>query len=124
MSRTAQVLKLKFIIPVAVLVIAGGAADIWSHTSAPAAKSSSAAPQKLTRIVYNGVNGKDALTLLKQHATVQTKHYSFGDEVISIDGSTGNGPKYWTFYVNGKESNVGAGSYITKTGDKLEWKLQ
>jgi hypothetical protein len=82
------------------------------------------APHKLTRIAYNGVNGKDALTLLKQHATVQTKRYSFGDEVIAIDSSTGNGPKYWTFYVNGKESNVGAGSYVSKNGDKLEWKLQ
>lgn len=127
MGRTAQVLKLKYIVPVAVLVVAGIGLDIWSHTANAPSKTasvSSVTHKSSNRIVYPGVEGKDALTLLKKRAKVEVKHYSFGDQVISINGVKGSGPKYWTFYVNGKTSNVGAGSYVTKKGDKLEWKLQ
>jgi hypothetical protein len=44
--------------------------------------------------------------------------------VTSIDGTFGNGPKYWTFYVNGKQADVGASSYVTKSSDNIMWKLQ
>jgi len=55
---------------------------------------------------------------------VQTKHYSFGDMVVSVNGTPGTGPKYWTFYINGKMAEVGAGSYTTKASDVISWKLQ
>lgn len=77
-----------------------------------------------TEISYDGKNGVTALNLLKKHATVTTKHYSFGDLVTSINGTPGNGPKYWTFYLNGKQASEGAGSYVTKDGDVITWKLQ
>jgi hypothetical protein len=80
--------------------------------------------QQITEIGYRGQNGVNALTLLERHAQVQTKHYSFGDFVTSIDGVPGNGPKYWTFYVNGRQASVGAGAYISKNSDKIDWKLQ
>jgi len=126
MSRTAQILKLKFIIPAAVLIVALGVVDVWSHTANEPPKSSSQTQthKQITQIIYYGVNGQNALALLEKHAQVQLKHYSFGEEVIVINGAVGNGPKYWTFYINGKESSVGASSYITKNTDKLEWKLQ
>lgn len=79
---------------------------------------------QLTYVSYKGVDGQDALTLLKNHETVQTKHYSFGDLVTSINGTSGTGPKYWSFYVNGKLAAVGAGTYVTHKGDTIEWKLQ
>lgn len=79
---------------------------------------------KTTYVRYDGVAGQNALDLLKKYTTVQTKHYSFGDQVTSINGTEGNGPKYWSFYLNGKLADVGAGSYTTKDGDKIEWKLQ
>jgi hypothetical protein len=82
------------------------------------------AQHQTTYINYNGQAGQNALGLLKKHADVQTKHYSFGDLVTSINGTAGNGPKFWTFYVNGKQSMVGASSYTTKDSDKLEWRLQ
>lgn len=82
------------------------------------------AQHQLTEISYHGKNGVDALTLLKQHAAVNVKHYSFGDLVVSINGNTGNGPKYWTFYVNGKMSAEGAATYKTKDSDMLMWRLQ
>ena len=125
MSRVAQRIKTKvLILPVFILVFGAGVA-IWSHGVNPdhvqVVKNSQS---QTTEISYKGETGKGALTLLKTHAQVQVKHYSFGDLVVSINGSAGNGPKYWTFYINGKEAQVGAGAYITKNNDTLSWKLQ
>lgn len=75
-------------------------------------------------ISYKGVQGKTALQLLQGSHKVGLKHYSFGDMVTSIDGIAGNGPKYWSFYVNGKLSDVGASAYQTKATDTLSWRLQ
>ncbi len=79
---------------------------------------------QVTQLTYHGQTGQNALSLLKKHADVQTKHYSFGDMVVGINGTTGSGPKYWTFYINGKMADVGAGSYTTKADDIISWKLQ
>jgi hypothetical protein len=82
------------------------------------------AQHQIMQISYHGQQGQNALSLLKKHAAVQTKHYSFGDMVLAINNVTGNGPKYWTFYINGKMASVGAGTYTTKVSDMLTWKLQ
>lgn len=119
--------KLKLIIAsvvVAVAAVGGGTWAYLAHVSAGQVQTVTNNQQLLTQISYHGQNGVDALTLLKQHATVQVKHYSFGDLVTSINGSAGNGSKYWTFYVNGKQSQVGAADYKTKESDTLSWKLQ
>jgi hypothetical protein len=116
--------KTNIIIAAIVAVIglsAGTALVVHSHSDAQLVTN---AQHQLTEISYHGQNGVDALTLLKQHATVSTKHYSFGDLVVSINGTAGSGPKYWTFYVNGKMAQVGAGAYATKDADALMWKLQ
>ena len=126
MGRTARN-QVKTII-IALAVVAAGAGGIAGAVIANSPSHKVAATvnsqQQLTDIKYNGQNGTNALALLKKHAQVQTKHYSFGDLVTSINGSKGTGPKYWTFYINGKEAQVGAGTYTTKSSDKLEWKLQ
>jgi hypothetical protein len=126
MGRVAQN-KLKTLIVgvVAAVIIAGGAV-VAVVANSPTHKTGASynSQQQLTYLTYRGQDSVDALTLIKKHAQVGVKHYSFGDLVTSINGSQGNGPRYWTLYVNGKESNVGAGSYITKNSDKIEWKLQ
>jgi hypothetical protein len=84
-----------------------------------------AAETPTTHLSYKGENGKTALALLKEHAAVVTKQSSFGEYVDSIDevkGGTDN--KYWTFYVNGVQSQVGAGAYVSKNGDNIEWKFE
>lgn len=126
MSRVAPNNIKTFIIGAAVVLTAAGSVAGAVIANSPAHKVGVAvnAQNQLTDVKYNGQAGVDGLTLLKRHARVQVKHYSFGDFVEAINGSAGNGPKYWTFYINGKEANVGAGAYITKTSDKLEWKLQ
>ncbi len=105
------------------LVIIGGVVGaVTSHSASPAHVVKQ--QTQTVDISYPGQSGKNALDLLKKYASVETKHYSFGDQVISINGTPGKGPKYWSFYVNGKLSNVGASTYVTKSSDKIEWKLQ
>lgn len=68
---------------------------------------------------------KTALDILKDSYQVQTK--SFGDAgefVESINEVKPDSKHFWSFYVNGKQSNVGAGSYEVQNGDSLEWKLE
>lgn len=75
-------------------------------------------------IKYNGQEGKNALELLKAKYTVETKSYgSAGEFVESINGVKPDTKHFWKFFVNGKSASVGAGSYITKSADVLEWKL-
>ncbi len=75
-------------------------------------------------IKYNGQEGKNALELLKAKYTVETKSYgSAGEFVESINGVKPDTKHFWKFFVNGKSASVGAGSYVTKDSDVLEWKL-
>ena len=127
MGRVALTKNIKLTIAalIAVLLVAGaGGVAYVRHVQADQAQTVTNSQHQLTQISYHGHDGVDALTLLKQKAAVQVKHYSFGDQVISINGTSGNGPKYWTFYINNKEATVGAGAYTTKDGDTLTWRLQ
>ena len=126
MSR-AVLTKRNILIGVVAFVLLLGAGSTWyaaGYARSHSVQVVTNASHQMTQLSYHGQNGVDALTLLKQHATVTTKHYSFGDMVESINGTAGNGPKYWTFYINGKEATVGAGAYQTKSGDMLMWRLQ
>jgi len=123
MSRAALKLNIIVAVTVAVAIGLGG----WAHVvNSPGHKVSivTNAQHQVTQLSYQGQAGQNALALLKKHATVRTKHYSFGDQVVAINGTSGTGPKYWTLYVNGKMSDVGAGSYTTKGADSITWKLQ
>jgi len=126
MSRPTHRPNIKIIVAsvVALAAIGGGS---WAYVSnSPSHKVTAVvnAQHQLTQLSYQGQQGQNALQLLKKHATVQTKRYSFGDLVTAINNVAGNGPKYWTFYVNGKQASVGAGAYATKNSDLIMWKLQ
>ena len=83
------------------------------------------AGEQQTTIQYMGVNGKDAMELLKENATVVTKDSSFGEYVDSINGiQGGTDSKYWIFYVNDQMSQVGAADYKTQEGDLIEWRFE
>lgn len=79
-----------------------------------------------TTVRYQGVEGKTALELLKASHNVETKEFSgIGEYVVSIDGVQPEPNKaFWAFYVNDKQAEVGAGSYVTKSSDVIEWKLE
>ncbi len=77
-------------------------------------------------IKYKGQEGKTALELLKTMHQVQTKEFTgIGEFVESIDGvQTDSKTNFWSFYVNGRQSPVGAGEYKTKDSDEIEWKIE
>ncbi|HVF69160.1 MAG TPA: DUF4430 domain-containing protein [Xanthomonadales bacterium] len=72
---------------------------------------------------YQGEDGKDALSLLKDKATVEQNSSGL---VISINDrlAEDKNKEFWAFYVNGKMAEVGPAEYITKDTDKIEWKIE
>lgn len=76
-------------------------------------------------ISYEGVEGQTALEILKATHEVSLQSFGdLGDFVQSIDGLAGDKDHFWAFYVNGKQSAVGASDYSTKAGDQIEWKFE
>lgn len=76
---------------------------------------------KNVTITYKGENGVDALTLLKQQATIEEDHSGL---VVSINGIKPTGHEYWAFYINNKLASVGPAEYKTKNGDIITWKIE
>ena len=79
---------------------------------------------KKNGLSYKGKNGISALVLLEQNARIITSGKGDMVFITTINGATAN-PKseYWQLNVNGKSASVGAGSYITKNGETITWKL-
>lgn len=98
---------------------------IWARISVPRQQITSSSPVSTTvasTISYKGEDGKDALTLLKNHASIVQNQSGL---VVTINGRTANDSKheFWEFVVNGKEAKVGPASYVTKPGDTIQWKI-
>ena len=96
-----------------------------SQTTTQPVQKTQQMPPSQSYVSYSGQNGKNALELLKQHADVTTKDSAYGPYVESINAKMGGTDgKYWAFYVNGTMASVGAHDYVTKDGDKIEWKFE
>ncbi|HEX5797674.1 MAG TPA: DUF4430 domain-containing protein [Candidatus Saccharimonadales bacterium] len=114
----------------AIIVVIASGVFIWKasdsnnnqNNAVPAAATEQAAPKEVS---YEGVDGKNALELLKQKYKVETENYEgLGELVTSIEGVKPDKKHFWAFYVNGKQSQVGASTYKTKDNDKITWKLE
>lgn len=94
-------------------------------TTPPATESDEDKPGR-TELSYKATPGITSLEQLKSEAkdvVVTTSEY--GELVDSIEGHKGGTDgKYWSFYVNGEMAQVGAGTYVQKEGDVIEWKFQ
>lgn len=86
------------------------------------------------KIVYNNktqekeINTKEgttALEALKNSDFIKINGEGQNSFVTEINGVKADDKKreFWSFYVNGKEAAVGAGSYNLRNEDKVEWKL-
>ena len=76
-------------------------------------------------ISYDGVEGRTALQTLKNSLEIETKDTGFGEFVEGINGIKAQAEKeYWALYINGKMVTEGAGTYVQKAGDKVEWRLE
>ncbi len=79
--------------------------------------------QAPTTFSYPGVTGKDALTLLKEKAAVEQDTSGLVTS-INMRKADSAGHEYWAFYVNGKMAAVGPASYVTKSTEKIQWKIE
>jgi len=95
-------------------------ASVNAPKAAPAAT-----PARKERLViaYEGEEGKTALELLKSRASVRTSSSQLGELVEEINGVRSDNGSYLIYYINGSMAKTGAGNYLTKTGDRIEWKL-
>ncbi|MBU6389886.1 DUF4430 domain-containing protein [Patescibacteria group bacterium] len=119
---------LSIVVIVLVLLVGAGAFALRYNSGGAAATHSpaaSATPVQPQTITYKGQDGKTALTLLGQHATIKTSGSGANAFVTSVDGYTASSSKheYWSFLVNGQLASVGAGSYVTKSTDTITWKI-
>jgi len=78
--------------------------------------------------VPKGTTAYDAMTTLASENssfTFKSKLYSgLGYFIQEINGVPNAGGKYWTLYLNGKYSNVGASQYVLQQGDNVEWRFE
>jgi hypothetical protein len=71
-------------------------------------------------------SGTTALQLLQMGHKVVMTGQGINAFVTGIDGQVSDSQKkeFWAFYVNGKQAQVGAGSYFLKNNDTIEWKVE
>lgn len=76
------------------------------------------------------IEGATALDMLRLGAAaieapvVEREYAGFGTIVEAIGAFlNGTDDKYWTYTVNGLFAPVGAGAYVVKDGDFIEWKF-
>lgn len=69
----------------------------------------------------------DAMTILASTTalTFKSTYYSgLGYFIKEINNKPNADGAYWTLYINGKYSNVGASQYKLRQGDAIEWKYE
>ena len=71
--------------------------------------------------VYDAMNMLASSTNFSFSATLYSGLGYFVDEINGIKNQNGS---YWTLYVNGTYSNVGASTYVLRNGDIIDWKYQ
>jgi len=52
------------------------------------------------------------------------KYPSLGVFVTEINGIQDGSGKYWIYYINNKEAQVGVSRYVVKPGDIIDWELE
>lgn len=123
--------KYNFIVAVAVVLLAAGCgkAPVPKAVTPPPAdihmQERVEGSDQLVQVTIHPGETKTALDILRTTHTITTKTFSgIGEYVESIDGVKPDGKHFWAFYVNNVQSQVGAGSYVPKDGDRIDWKLE
>ena len=102
-----------------------------SNTSAAQVRSLLKTPSSLQisndkkSVSFAGQDGKTALALLRAGAQVKTEQSSFGEFVTAINGVEADGiTQLWAFYVNDQLADDAAETYITKAGERIEFRVE
>ncbi len=70
--------------------------------------------------------GTTALEALEENFEIVKKGEGENAFITAIKGieASEKDKTFWAFYVNGKQAEVGAGSYLINNNDNIEWKLE
>lgn len=80
--------------------------------------------ESLTGNKENALDAMQEIEKQNKNFNFTDKMYSFGADILSVDGFAPNPNKqYWEFWVNGKSSDVGVSDYYIKNGDVLKFSL-
>jgi len=75
-------------------------------------------------VSYQGVAGEVVLDTMKAGIAIRTEISEFGEFVTGIgDVDADSSKNFWGYTVNGEFAEVGAGEYVAKEGDQIEWRL-
>lgn len=83
--------------------------------------------EKYESEIENGVSVYAFMDKLRQEGKinfVEKKYSGIGVFIEEINGLKGNGNKYWIYYVNDKEAQIGVSNYKLKPGDVVSWKYE
>lgn len=80
--------------------------------------------QQVANISYQGIEGKNALEILKETHQVETQVFGEDEFVTSIDGVKSDDKRFWLYSINGQPAEVAADNYQTKNGDTITWKYE
>lgn len=91
----------------------------WYKSSA---NTSSVTANSLT---YNCEQGKNALELLDLYTdNLEIRDFSFGKQIIAINGVSQGGGKFWLYTIDGREATTSADSYYCQDEEVVEWQLK
>lgn len=128
--------KRLYVVVAAILVVAIGGVSVYriDHNNTKQTQNQTSTTQTVAKITYSnggkqvdytGLTGKTGLEVLKSLTSVDASTSSYGEFVTSINGVKADAKvNYWSFYVNGAYANEGAGTYKSKDGEKLQWRLE
>lgn len=98
--------------------------SIASPTAEPQAEQQEETARRTT-ITYGCKPEKTALELLQETASnVQIRQYSFGTQVLAINGVEQGSGKFWLYKVGGKEATVAADLYTCQDKEEIKWELR
>ena len=90
---------------------------------APTPRAETPSREEKLVLAYNGEDGRTALELLKARARVRTSSSDLGELVEEINGVRSGEGYNLIYFVNGTMARTGAGNYLTRTADRIEWRL-
>jgi hypothetical protein len=111
---------LALMIVAAALTFSGGCPR---RTAVPAPNADAPSREERLILAYAGEEGRTALELLKSRARVRTSTSDLGELVEEINGVRSGEGYNLIYFVNGAMAKTGAGNYVTRTGERIEWKL-
>jgi hypothetical protein len=130
-TRQTKIRKSYIAIAVAAVAVAGIATAVVVNRPVESQKNTTTpvVTKTVTQadvVSYTGEKDKTALVQLKAVASgVVTKSSSYGEYVDAIGSlKGGQDGKYWSFYIDGKMASVGGDAYVSKGGEKIEWKFE